>query len=224
MVPALRPAMRGPCSASPCAFRPTSVTSAAAARRLRGLGAGATLAADVALGRVGSRAGNQGRCRQLRGRRLVLIDADPDDKAEIFRKPGLKLACHPARYLVKAQAEAAPHWSLWRRVARALGKVLACLAHRHGRPAGGGADERDRREQSVLPEVVALPPGDLIKQVRLGPAMQGRCGQHRVLDFVVLPAAEDIQIAPAGPLPWMRMAVRTWLADVGSPWLRETVH
>jgi ketopantoate reductase len=62
----------------------------------------------------------------------VLIDADPDDKAEIFRKLGLKLACHPARYLVKAQVEAAPHRSLWRRVARALGKVLACLAHRHG--------------------------------------------------------------------------------------------
>jgi hypothetical protein len=79
------------------------------ARRLRGLGVGATLAADVALGRVDNRAGNQGHRRQVRGRRLVLIDADPDDKAEIFRKLGLKLACHPARYLMKAQAEAAPH-------------------------------------------------------------------------------------------------------------------
>ena len=42
----------------------------------------------------------------------VLINPGPDDKAEIFRKLGLKLACHPARYLVKAQVEAAPHWSL----------------------------------------------------------------------------------------------------------------
>ena len=120
----------------------------------------------------------------------VLINPGPDQKAEIFRKLGLNLACHPARYLVIAQVEAAPHWSLWRRMARALGKVLACLAHRHGRPAGGGADVSDRREQDVLPEVVALPPGDLIKQIRLGPAAQGRCGQHRVPDFVVLPAAE----------------------------------
>jgi len=69
-----------------------------------------------------------------------------------------------------------PKWSLWRWVARALGQVLACLAHRHARPAGGGADVGNRREQGVLPEGVGLPPGDLIKQVRLGPAMDGRCG------------------------------------------------
>jgi hypothetical protein len=58
MVPAPRPAMRGRCSAAPCAFGPTSLTSAAAgsaAARLRW------------------------------------------------------------RYLVKAQVEAAPHWSLRRR-------------------------------------------------------------------------------------------------------------
>jgi hypothetical protein len=64
-----------------------------------------------------------------------------------------------------------PNWSLWRWAARALGQVLACLAHRHARPDGGGADIGDRREQGVLPEVVGLPPGDLIKQVRFGPAV-----------------------------------------------------
>ena len=83
-----------------------------------------------------------------------------------------------------------PNWSLRRRVAGALAQVLACLAHRHACPAGGGADVGHRREQRVLPEVVALPPGDLIKQVRLTPAMEGCCGQRRVLELVVLPAAE----------------------------------
>ena len=48
------------------------------------------------------------------------------------------------------------NWSLWRRVARALAQVLACLAHWDARPAGGGADAGDRREQGVLPEVVGL--------------------------------------------------------------------
>ena len=67
----------------------------------------------------------------------------------------------------------------------ALGQVLACLAHRDARPAGGGADVGDRREQGVLPEVVGLPPGDLIKQVRFGPAMEGCCGQHCVLELGV---------------------------------------
>ena len=40
----------------------------------------------------------------------VLIDADPDDKAEIFRKLGLKLSYHPGRQLVTAQIEAPLHW------------------------------------------------------------------------------------------------------------------
>src|SRR3984893_19272626 len=82
------------------------------------------------------------------------------------------------------------NWSLLRWVARAPGQVLACLTHRHARPARGGADEADRREQAVLPEVIGLPPGDLIQQIRFGPAMEGRRGQHRVLEFLVLPAAE----------------------------------
>lgn len=38
-----------------------------------------------------------------------------------------------------------------------------------GRPAGGGADVGDRRVHGVLPDVVGLPRGDLVKQVRLGP-------------------------------------------------------
>ena len=54
-----------------------------------------------------------------------------------------------------------PKWPLWRRVVWALGQLLACLADGHVRPAGGGADVGDRREQGVLPEVVGLPPGDL---------------------------------------------------------------
>jgi hypothetical protein len=71
-----------------------------------------------------------------------------------------------------------------------VGQVLACLADRHARPAGGGADAGGRREQGVLPEVVGLPPGHLIKQVRFGPAMKGCCGQRCVLDLLVFPAAE----------------------------------
>jgi hypothetical protein len=84
---------------------------------------------------------------------------------------------------------AVPNWSLWRWVARALGQVFACLADRFARPAGGGADVGDRRRQGVLPGVVGLPPGDLIKQVRFGPAMEGCCGQHCVLELRVLLAA-----------------------------------
>jgi hypothetical protein len=72
----------------------------------------------------------------------------------------------------------------WRGVARALDQVLACLTHRDARPAGGRTDVGDRREQGVLPEFVGLPPGDLIQQVRLGPAVDGCRGQrraHRIL-------------------------------------------
>src|SRR6516225_5675238 len=82
-----------------------------------------------------------------------------------------------------------PNCSLWRRVAGTLGQVLACLAYRHAHPAGGGADVGDGREQGVLPEVVGLPPADLIKQVRVGPAMEGCCRQHCVLELLVLPTA-----------------------------------
>jgi hypothetical protein len=40
----------------------------------------------------------------------VLQDADPDDKAEVFRQLGLKLTHHPGRQLVEAQIEAPQHW------------------------------------------------------------------------------------------------------------------
>ena len=40
----------------------------------------------------------------------VLQDADPDDKAEIFRPLGLRLTYHPDRQLVEAQIEALQHW------------------------------------------------------------------------------------------------------------------
>src|ERR1700722_14311348 len=80
--------------------------------------------------------------------------------------------------------------SLWHWIARALAQVLACLAHRGARPAGGGADVGDRRVQGVLPEVVGLAPGDLIEQVRFGPAVEGGCGQDCLLELVILPAVE----------------------------------
>ena len=38
--------------------------------------------------------------------------------------------------------------------------------------------------------IVGLPPCDLIEQVRFGPAMDSRHGQHRVLELAILPAAE----------------------------------
>jgi hypothetical protein len=38
----------------------------------------------------------------------VLTDADPDDKAEIFRQLGLKLTYHPGRRIVDAEIEPAP--------------------------------------------------------------------------------------------------------------------
>jgi hypothetical protein len=85
-----------------------------------------------------------------------------------------------------------PDWSLRQWRARALSQVLACLAHRHARPAGRGADVGDRREQRVLPEVIGLPPGNLLQQVRFGPALEGGRGQYRVLELRVLPAAKLI--------------------------------
>jgi hypothetical protein len=40
----------------------------------------------------------------------VLADADPDDKAEIFRQLGLKLTYNPGERLVRATVEPASHW------------------------------------------------------------------------------------------------------------------
>jgi len=47
-------------------------------------------------------------------------------------------------------------------MARVLVQVLACLAHRDARLAGGGPDVGDRGVHGVLPEVVSLPVGDPI--------------------------------------------------------------
>ena len=93
--------------------------------------------------------------------------------------------------------------ALWRRVSRALVQVLACLACRDARPAGSGADVGDRRVHGVLPEVVGLPRGDLIKQVRFGPAVDSCCGQDRVLELCVLPSAEGcLGQEPLARSPW----------------------
>ena len=47
---------------------------------------------------------------------------------------------------------------LWRRVAQALGQVLACLAYGGACLAGGGADVGDRGAEGVLPEVRGCSP------------------------------------------------------------------
>jgi hypothetical protein len=67
---------------------------------------------------------------------------------------------------------------------------MACLTYRDTRPAGGGADAGDRGVRGVLPEVVGLPPGDLIQQTWRGPAMNAGGGQDCVLELGVLPSAE----------------------------------
>ena len=76
------------------------------------------------------------------------------------------------------------------RVPRALVQVMACLTYWDARPAGGGADVGDCGVRGVLPEVVGLPPGDLILWVWRGPAMDAGCGQDCVLELGVLPSAE----------------------------------
>src|SRR5215831_13830954 len=70
------------------------------------------------------------------------------------------------------------------------GQVLACLAYGDACVAGGGADVGGRGVVGVLPEVIGLPPGDLLQQVRLGSPVERRRDQDRVLELVVLPAAE----------------------------------
>ena len=71
-----------------------------------------------------------------------------------------------------------------------LGQYLAYLTHRHARPASGGANIGDRRIQGVLPEVIGLPPGDLIQQVRLYSTPQRRSCQDSELEFLILPTTE----------------------------------
>jgi site-specific DNA recombinase len=40
---------------------------------------------------------------------MLLLDADPDDKAEVFRQLGLKLTYHPGNRLVEAEIKAPAH-------------------------------------------------------------------------------------------------------------------
>jgi hypothetical protein len=102
--------------------------------------------------------------------------------------------------------------------AAAFVEVLACLADRDARPARGGADAGDRRVHGVLPEVVGLPVGDLLQQVRFGPAADRRRGQDCALELGVLPSAEGAlgqvplaqslqgqRLGPAGPAPLQRV-------------------
>jgi hypothetical protein len=42
----------------------------------------------------------------------VLVDANPDDKAEIFRPLGLKLTHHPRERLVRAAMGPGPRWQI----------------------------------------------------------------------------------------------------------------
>jgi len=61
----------------------------------------------------------------------------------------------------------------------------------HGDDAGWATvGSRLDHQPRLTSEVVGLPPGDLIKQVRFGPAVEGCCGQHCVLELLVLSAAE----------------------------------
>ena len=77
-----------------------------------------------------------------------------------------------------------------------------------GRPPGWrGADIGDRREQGVLAEVVGLPLGDLIEQVRFGPAAEGCGGQRRVLELAVLLAAERCPCRKPHPYSSCRMLI-----------------
>jgi hypothetical protein len=78
--------------------------------------------------------------------------------------------------------------ALWRWIYRAADQFFAGLTHWNAGPAGGGADVSGRGEQRVLPEVVGLPPADLIKQVGLRPAVHGRRCQYGVLELLVLAA------------------------------------
>jgi hypothetical protein len=78
-----------------------------------------------------------------------------------------------------------PNWSFWRWVARALGPGPG-MPGAPGRPPGWRRRGcRRPSRQGVLPEVAGLPRGDVIKQVWFGPALEGCCGQHCVLNLGV---------------------------------------
>jgi hypothetical protein len=53
------------------------------------------------------------------------------------------------------------------------------VSYGRGRLDGGGAGVGDDGERRVLPEVVGLPPGNLVEQAGFGPAVQGCRGQNQ---------------------------------------------
>jgi len=69
----------------------------------------------------------------------------------------------------------------------ALISLLALNGLRVSEATGADIEHLGR---GVLPEVVGPPEGDLFEQIRFGPAVDGRCGQHCVLELGVLPPAE----------------------------------
>ena len=81
---------------------------------------------------------------------------------------------------------------------RTIGAPAAARRHPAsppGHPPGQGPGHAHRTHRVIhraAPRraIVGLPPGHLIKQVRFGPAMEGCCGQRRVLELRVFPAAE----------------------------------
>src|SRR5262249_42332052 len=70
------------------------------------------------------------------------------------------------------------------------GQLLAYLAHGHTRPVGDDAYIGDRYEQGVLPEVVGLPPDDLLERVRLGSSVSRRHRQDSELELALVWASE----------------------------------
>ena len=97
-----------------------------------------------------------------------------------------------------------------RRAHRPGTEFPAYLRHRYARPVSGGTDIGDRCEQGVLPEVVGLPPCDLLQQVGLDSAAECRCCQHSEPELAVLPAAESALRQEPLSYPFPRTPVGTW--------------
>jgi len=90
-----------------------------------------------------------------------------------------------------------------------FGQFPAGLGHGHSGPVCGGADVQDRGEECVLPEVVGLPPGDLVEQVRLGAAVKRGGGEHRVLELAPVLASPRILGQEPFPRPFQGYRVCT---------------
>src|SRR5262249_58093806 len=81
------------------------------------------------------------------------------------REAAVMIGC----FTVKRRAKLRPEVVLWRGVVLVQGQVLAQLARWDACPARGRTQIGDGCEQGVLPEVVGLPPGDLVEQIRSVP-------------------------------------------------------